>query len=373
MPTLVPLQPVPSQLATQLVAAPVSATAFGRVIASQLAFLLGRALPLVASIRCHSVTRTGGALSVPIQWRPSPGCRLGLLVVDLNLGNIVNVLGRSFDTPSNATVTVTVPSGASVVTDPVGATQSLGGSLPQQSRYHAARATYSALISLGDAGDVSDTIHDITVTIDDVSAQQHSGFALVELIELPLATLAPETGEVGVLLPAIDPRNDLHDGDTSIGTGLPEFLAAEQDAAVKVREHFQVATYENTAHAWSRSSATIGALTWGPLGSVDPWFRVRVRAVYGTSANATYAVRIRYAATEDGTFRVRAKPVGIGATATTDDTFTATGGSWSTFEMNVGLRADGTDQEIDLQFHAATIDGSPLYFSSIALIQTENA
>lgn len=373
MPTLVPAQPVPSQLATQLVAAPVSATAFGRVLASQLAFLLGRALPLVASIRCHSVTRTSGALSVPLQWRPSPGCRLGLLVVDLNLGDTQNVLDRSFDAPSNATVTVTVPSGATVIAEPLGAAQRLDGSLAQQSRYLAARATYSALISLGDAGDVSDTIHDITVTIDDVGTEEHSGFALVELIELPLATLTPETGEVGVLLPAIDPRNDLHDGNSGIGTGLPEFLTAEQDAATRVREHFQVATYENTAHAWSRSSATVGALTWGPLGSVDPWFRVRVRAVYGTSAHATYALRIRYNATEDGTFRVRAKPVGIGATATLDDTFTSTAGTWNTYDMSVSLRADGTDQEIDLQFHCATLDASAVYFSSIALVQTETA
>jgi hypothetical protein len=351
----------------------VSATSFGRVIASQLAFLHGYALPFVASMRLASVTRTGGALSVPLQWRPSPGCRLGLLTVDLNYGNVGNVLGRQFDVPSRTTVSVTVPTGATVVPDAVGPTPAIHTGMQQQSYFHAARQSYCAFISLGDAGDVSDTIHDITVTIDDVAGEQHSGFAQVSLIELPLATLAPENGEPGVLLPSIDPRNDLHDGDTGAGMGLPEFLAAEQDAATRVREHFQVATYENTAHAWSRSSATVGALTWGPVGSVDPKFRVRVRAVYGTSANAAYALRIRYAATEDGTFRVLSTPVGIGATATSDDNFTATGGSWGAYEMGVSLRADGTEQEIDLQFHAATIDGSPVYISSIALIQTEVA
>ena len=35
------------------------------------------------------------------------------------------------------------------------------------------------------------------------------------------------------------------------------------------------------------------------------------------------------------------------------------------------LRADGTDQEIDLQFNASTTDASALYISSIAIIQTE--
>ena len=39
----------------------------------------------------------------------------------------------------------------------------------------------------------------------------------------------------------------------------------------------------------------------------------------------------------------------------------------------ITLRTDGTAQDIDLQFHAATDDGSALYVSSIALIQTETA
>jgi len=48
-----------------------------------------------------------------------------------------------------------------------------------------------------------------------------------------------------------------------------------------------------------------------------------------------------------------------------------TGGAWTTASGTLTLRADGTDQEIDLQFNASTADASTLYISSIAIIQTE--
>ena len=379
MPTLVPATPTPSELRTHLVAAPVSAATVGRVWASQLAFLLGRCLPHVASMRLHAIDpAVTKDTKIPLQWRPSPGCRLALVTVDLNESAIVKVVGRSLSGDRFALVSLTVPAGAGVIAVPeLGGLAPLDGStaLLQQDPFRVARNTHSALVHLGDAGDVADAIHDITVTISQSGSYSHSGAAHVSLIELPVATLRPETGEVGLLLPSIDARNDLHDGDSSNGSGITETLTAEQDAATRVREHFQIATYEDTAYAWTRSSSTTGAINWvGSVGtSVDPKFRLRVPAVYGTSAStpATFTLRVRYRSTKDGTLRVVRTTVGGGATSNNDLALPGSGGAWTTASGTLTLRADGTDQEIDLQFNASTADASTLYISSIAIIQTE--
>lgn len=378
MPTLVPSQPTPSELRTHIVAAPVSAAAVGRVWASQLAFLLGRALPHAASLRVHAISpATTSTVTIPLQWRPSPGCRLALVVVDLNEAPVVEAVGRSLSGDRYALVSVTAPTGGGVIADPVlGALGPLDGStaLQQQDPFRVARQQYAALIHLGDAGDVADAVHDVPVTISQSGSYSHSGAAQVTLIELPVGTLRPESGEVGLLLPSIDARNDLHDGDSSVGSGITETLTAEQDAAATVREHFQIATYEDTALCWTRASAAQGAVNFvGSAGTSDPWFRVRVRAVHGTSAStpASFTLRVRYRSTADGSLYLSRRVVGSGATATATLALPSTGGTWGSASGSVTLRADGTDQELDLKFEASTVDASTLYLSAIALIQTE--
>lgn len=373
MPTAVPAQPNPQELAAHLVASPVSAASCAQVWAAQAAFLLGRALPSVCSVSPHEVTSTGTALTVPVQWHPSPGCRLALISVDLHGSVYANLIGRVVTVRRRATVTVTPPTGAGIVA----AASLLDGSETLYGRdpTYAGRATYYSFIHLGDWGDVGDAIQDVAVTIDDVGGDLHQGLAAVTLTEIPVATLRPESGEFGLSLPSFDPRNDIHDGDTLIGTGAPEILTAEQRASTRTRWHWQIATYEDTTYAWTRSSSTTGAIDWvGTVGtSVDPKFRLRVPAVYGTSAStpATFTLRVRYRSTKDGTFRVVRTTVGGGATSNNDLALPGSGGAWTTASGTLTLRADGTDQEIDLQFNASTTDASALYISSIAIIQTE--
>lgn len=379
MPAPVPAVPTPSELRSQLVAAPVSATACGRVWASQLAFLLGRALPHVASLRLHAISpRTTDTIDVPLQWRPSPGCRLALVVVDLNESATANIIGRSVAVGRNSLVSLTVPAGAGVIASALlGAGGTLDGStaLQQQDPWRVARAQYAALVHLGDAGDVSDVIHNITVTIAPSGTHDHAGLAHVSLIELPAGTLQPETGEVGLLTPAIDPRNDLHDGDSLIGTGWPEILEAEQDASTRQREHFQIATYEDTSRCWTRASAVMGSIDFaGSAGTSDPWFRVRVRATHGTAAStpASFILRVRHSSLDDWDLKITKRVVGSGATITYTENIASSGGAWAAYESAgaITLRADGTDQEIDLKFEASILSGT-LYLSAIALIQTE--
>lgn len=380
MPTVVPRLPLSTELATHAVAEPVSATSVGRVWASQEAFLLGYALPSIAAVRLPGLSApTTTAYTVPLYWRPSPGCRLAALVVDPNLSTWTEQIGRDVTDADKVTIAVSVPSGAGLVhTGVLGIAGSLDGStaLNQQDPFEVSRSTYASFIHLGDAGDVADSIHSIRVTVDDVSAASHSGLATITLVEVPLGTLQPENDEVGPLLPYADARNELHDGDSGAGTGVIEYLTGEQDARVKVRQHVQIATYEDTGVAWYRGSLTIGALNWaGGIGTgYSPQFRIRVRAPMGVSAStpATFTVVVRHNSTEDWTLRV-VRAVRGGGTSNHDESIPASGGTWSTYESggSLTLRADGTDQEMDLEFQLSSLDGSNVYVCAIALIQEE--
>lgn len=374
MPTLVPQQSQPQELAAQLVAAPVSAIGFAQVTAAQIAFLLGRALPVVAAMAPHQLVATGSAVTLPLQWWPSPGCRLALLTVHLHNSLYVNVIGRVVTGSRRATLALTLPTGAGRESSGL----AFDGSTvhPTRDPLSAGRSLSQTLIHLGDWGDVTDAIADLSITVDDVVETNHQGIAGITLVEIPVATLRPESGEFGLLQPAFDPRNDINDGDSAIGASATEILTAEQRASVRTRWHWQIGTYEDTSYAWTRSSSTTGALDWvGSVGTaVDPKFRIRVPAVYGTSAStpATFTLRVRYRSTKDGTFRVVRTVVGSGATSNNDLALPSSGGAWTSASGSMTLRTDGTEQEIDLQFQGSTTDASALYVSSVAIIQDES-
>lgn len=370
MPSPVPPLPSASRLGAQLVAAPVSAAACGRVWASQLAYLLARALPPIASFRIVAITRATVTSSVPIQWWPSPGCRLALVVIEPGANDVINGDWRDIDDSMYMNVSVTPPTGAAVIARAVGGSSALTGAVLQQLRSCAARGLYAALISLGDPGDVADEVHTMFVNFAPVGSDTNTGLAAITLVELPTSTLRPELGEVGLLTPTIDPRNDLHDGDSSVGTGITEAIAAEQDAATRVRVHWQIGTYESTTLCWSRSSATVGPLDFVSVGTADPVFRVRVPKIH-EGITAKFLLRVRYNSTAAGTFRVVRGVVGAGS-SNFDLTLPDSGGAWVEESTPITLRFDGTDQQLDLRFHGATDDGSALFVDSIALIQAED-
>lgn len=370
MPAPVAPLPTPSRLGAQLVAAPVSAAGCGRVWASQLAYLLARALPPIASFRLVALTRSTLSESIPIQWHPSPGCRLALLVIEPGANDVINGDGRDIDDSLYINVSVTPPTGATVVAGSVGGATPITGREVQQLRSQAARGLYAALISLGAPGDVADAPQTMFVNFAPVGSDTNTGIAAITLVELPTSTLRPELGEVGLLTPTIDPRNDLHDGDSGVGTGITETIAAEQDAATRVRVHWQIGTYESTTLCWSRSSASIGPLDFVSVGTSDPVFRVRVPKIH-EGINAKFLLRVRYNSTAAATFRVVRGVVGAGS-SNFDLTLPDSGGAWAEEHTPITLRFDGTDQQMDLRFHGATDDGSALYIDSIALIQTED-
>jgi hypothetical protein len=367
----VPAQPQPQELAASMVANPVSAVSVAQVWASQAAYLSGRALPSVCSFTPHAVTPTASTLAVPVQWWPSPGCRLARLYASMHGTRYANVIGRIVTFHAPVLVTLVEPTGSTVVRD--GATGFDGmDELHPNDPLSAARMLAVCGISTGAPGTMTDTVHDLFLQVAPATLEGlHEGIAELALVEVPVARLYPELGEPGLNTQAFDPRNEIV-ATSAIAHGTADVLTAEQDT-LRVRWHWQIGTYEHTSYAWTRSSTTIGPLDWvGTVGTaVDPAFRVRVPAVYGASTNATFTMRVRFYSTDDVNVRVIRSVVGAG-TSNFDDTLPATGGVWSAGELLLPLSTAGTDQEVDLQFNFATVDGSPVFVSSIAIIQNES-
>jgi len=270
-------------------------------------------------------------------------------------------VGRDYGRDIKAILSLSVPAGAGVLPFP----DRLDGieqvALPDP--LLASRTAYSAAIHLGNAGDVADTIHDIVLTITNVSPEAHRGIASLNLVEIPLATLRPESGEHGVLETIIDPREIIHDGSADRGTRA--FLLAERSARTRVREHWQVSTYEDIADCWTRASSTFGAINWGS--SLEPRWRMRLRAVYG--ASAAFTLRVRYRSSDSGDLRLQATPVG-GAPLLYSLALPSSSSAWTSAQTTVSLPTSGTEQQIDLEFEAR-INSGTLYLSSIALVQSE--
>lgn len=371
MATSVPTAPVSSELAAHLVRDPVSASNNGAMFSAQLAFLLGRALEQVACVTTSLLSGyTASARIVYLQYRPSPGCRLARLRVDVGPDPATLVTGANYSTDGKlVTLALTLPAGASCTDVAFNGTKTLS----QRAKNAAARQSYYATIDLGAVGSVGDAIQDIGVTITGVGAHTHIGFDMLSLFEMPLATLRPETSESGMAQPWFDPRNDLHDGDGGLGQGFPTIITNEQNAATKVRMHWQVATYEDTGEAWFTASAVHAALNWrgGLTTTYDPVWRLRAKNTYGTSAGCVCTLRVRYRSTDAGELRIAHTPVG-GALTRTVLTLPTTAGAWSTASVSVTLPATGTLQEVDIAFDAKITSGT-LYLSSIALVGTEVA
>lgn len=367
MPTPVPARAVSSELAAHLVRAPVG-TSVGGIWASQLAFLLGRALEQAAMVTTALCSSTASARTVRLQWRPSLGCRLALLRVDVGPDAETALTGGVYTPNGNRIVlSLTLPTGATREgPDFDGSTV-----LYQRATNLAARQRYECLIDLGTVGTVSDAIHAIGVTITGSGGDTHQGFEALSLVELPVASLRPESSEEGIAGNWPSPRNELHDGDGGQGQGFPTILLAEQSARTSVRLHWQVGTYEDTGEAWFTTSATHAALDWkGGLGTTyDPVWRVRAKSTYGTSAGCVCTMSVHYQSTDAGELRIAHTPVGGSLTRTTL-TLPSTAGAWGSTSVAVTLPATGTSQEVDLSFDAKIASGT-LYLSSIALIGNE--
>lgn len=373
MPTLVPEKPQPNEPLVCMVGEPVSASAWGKVTASQIAFLLGRATQFVCANYYGTISLNTSTLTVPVQWRPSPGCRLAALFVEMKSDDI-ELLGTRF-MPAGfvANLQVNVPSGGGLIQTPLLATRGpIDGATEVNLAHpeHANRMTYCVLIHTGNAGDIADNFYDLLVTITPDVGSQTRGIESVCLVELPVSSLRTEENEVGALYPVIDPRNDLCDSDGGNGIGVPYFVTGEQACATRVRTHFQVGTYRDTANSWFTASTSYAALNYRhTLGtSYNPTYRLRARRIHGDTMAVT--TRIHYAATSSSDVEITTTPRG-GSASTTTINLPSTGGAFAVASSTaLSLSNTGTDQEIDISYRFKTTSGT-LYVASIAHIQTE--
>jgi hypothetical protein len=336
MPVTVPQSPQPDELARLGVGKPVS-SAHGQRWANELAFLRAHALQAVAAVRLPRYT-TGS--TARFAYNRSPGCHILRVEVEL------------WDSGTADRITVALSlAGATLLTGSVldGATN-----IPCAGATRSDYTTYVGYLDV--SGVTAGSTQLLAVTWASVTGG--AGLYRVALHEVPLADTDPvgaPTTEVGVNGAWALPPNRLEQGATNLSYGWARLFGELDNARSTSRRQWQVATWENTANAWSTTSAAFAALTWTNLSGYDPTFTVRSRRLYAPTTKNNGTILVRYACSNSaavGAVRVR---VNNGAGTTNFDVTTNAGGSvgFQTATLaNVGLDCDGTDQQVTISVQA---------------------
>lgn len=373
MSTPVPLQPQESSLDRLVVGAPVSAR-HGARWASQVAYLFGRHGHRVCSHTVQALTsRTSSSKRVQVQYLRSKLTQVALVAIELRDDGVTVIFG-SAPIPSghDVRVTVTAPSGATWIERGT-AEEPLDGSadISLPSTFLSGRKWLYGLLDV--SGVSSTSVSTMTIDIAGSGGDTHLGLGTVELVELPLASIKPESSESGLLISWPDPRNYLEQGSTAAGPrGLSSLVDLEQQVVARQRWWWQILGYEDSApttggDAWYRTGAT-GALDWrGGLGAAySPKWRTRVRQLHVGSSDVV--ARLRYYAASGGNIYVKVTPVG-GATTTITVPCPASA-AWTTSSLITTLSLS-TEQRVDVQIEGEGTSGSTIYLSNVTLYSAE--
>lgn len=373
MPTPVPLQPQESSLDRLVVGAPVSAR-HGARWASQIAYLLGRHGHRVCSHTVQALSaRTSSSKRVQVQYLRSKLAQVALVAIELR-DDATTVIVGSAPIPSghDVRVTVTAPSGASWIERGT-AEEPLDGSadISLPSPFLAGRKWLYGLLDV--SGVSSTTVSTMTIDIAGSGGDTHLGLGTVQLVELPLASIKPESGESGLLISWPDPRNYLEEGASAAGPrGLSSLVDLEQQVVARQRWWWQILGYEDSApttggDTWYRTGAA-GAINWrgGLAAAYSPKWRTRVRQLH--SGTFDVVARVRYYAASGGTISVKVTPVG-GLTTTIAVTCSASA-AWTTSSAIATLSLS-TEQRVDIQVEGTGSGGDTIYLSNVTLYSAE--
>lgn len=373
MPTPVPLQPQESSLDRLVVGAPVSAR-HGARWASQVAYLFGRHGHRVCSHTVQALTsRTSSSKRVQVQYLRSKLTQVALVAIELRDDGTTVVVG-SAPIPSghDVRVTVTAPSGATWIERGT-AEEPLDGSadISLPSTFLSGRKWLYGLLDVSSV--LSTSVSTMTIDIAGSGGDTHLGLGTVELVELPLASIKPESSESGLLLSWCDPRNWLEEGPAASGPrGLSALVDLEQQATIRQRWWWQILGYEDSAPStggdtWYRTSAVMGALNWrGSLGTAhSPKFRTRLRQIHSGTCDVTGRVRVYTAG--GGTIRFVITPVG--GVATNFDVVCPASAAWASVAAGTTLSVSGS-QLVDIEIQALATSGT-IYLSNATLQSAE--
>lgn len=367
MPSPVPSLPQPNLLARQIVGAPVSGAAHvGRWLAD-LAYLLGYAQVQPIADVLLPIGGNGTDI-VRLSYNPSVGPQALMVLVEHHRANAAGALGTTTVAASGALASATWLQannldGTAAVPQPNAVLQN----------YPIQQGVMNiASITRGTADALSVTHVD--------SGVNSRGIYRLKILEVPRAAFdvvgAPTTE------PAVDQSwglggNPIVDGSNLVARGTYRIWDALDSARYKQRHHWQIAALEttNTSKCFSTTSAAFANPSWAGLTTTAPAWRMRARALYGTSVANRGALRVRYACTNSAaTAALRFTVTPVGGAATNYDVTCNAGGStafqWGTL-ANVDLPTSGTDQEVDIAIQARVSAGT-LYFCNVAWIESES-
>ena len=383
--------PGPSTLHKYLVGKPAYGS-HGLQWSEDLAFLLGRCAPPIASSSCVPKWTSAGAQVLRVPYAPSQGAQVLYLEVeprnlDFSSGNIGATLK----------VTVDLTTGALNGGSWIGTTQLDGTS----QRFIAGRVqSQPVLCGWVDLTGVSKGIAAspfIKISIDN-DGSDAKGIRRIHIAEIPLASLDPVASvseEVGIDPGAYGSGTPIVAGDSGSARGFYRVLTQLEAARYKHRRHLSILSAEvaggastttNPLYVTSTAYAPISeaGIPGGAVTGEHCDLYCRARRLYTTSTANKYKLVVRYHNTAPGAggapnLRVAVTPSGGGTTTTTitlpDTSSGSTTGVWADYlhSTDIDLPTSGTDQICKVRLTGKVhMAGDTLTIASLALIENES-
>lgn len=371
----VPKRPSPTTLARLIVGNPASGRN-ARDWISGLAHLTGYVVTPVASQAFKLVT------TVPqthyVAYKKRPGVHLLRITVETAAGTADGSRGT-------LAITAIDSAGAAATTTWLGGAHTMDGT-QQMPAMSAVLRDYPTLTAWLDVSALTaGSWYDLVCTWTNTATSR--GLALMHVVECPLASGDPLTAstEPGADLTWARARQGITDGSATGPRGMQRLLGQEDVARAQCpRQGIQIEVPEDSATplSWAVTATAAGTVIPFGMGS-NPIWRIRARALYGTSVANTYSLRLRYKNSDATgapwkcTFRVAVTPVGAGATNTDFQLTNQTAWGARTTDsgaaaMTVSIPASGTGQVCKVSFAAWNDTAAKTtWISQVALAELE--
>lgn len=387
----VPDLPGPSTLHKYLVGKPTYGS-HGLQWSEDLAFLLGRCAPPIASSSCVPKWSSGGSQVLRVPYAPSQGAQVLYIEVEPR-----NLDFSSGNVGAKLKVTVDLTVGALNGGEWIGTTQLDGTS----QRFIAGRVqSQPVLCGWVDLTAVAKGIAAspfIKISIDNDSSDAR-GIRRVHVAEIPLASLDPVASvseEVGIDPGSYASGAPIVAGDSGSARGFYRVLTQLEAARYKVRRHLSILSAEVTGGATTTSnplyitSSTLVPITEAGIpGGATTGQQVdlycRARRLYTTSTANKYKLVIRYHNTAPGaggnpSLQIGVTPAGGSTTNTTvtlpDTSSGSTSGVWTDYlhSTNFDFPTSGTDQIVTVRLSGKVhMAGDTLTLASLGFIENES-
>ena len=296
MSDFVPWSPSPANLDKHAVGLAVGAGGIGRLLKEAAHLLAYCTQPIAETILAKHTTSPA---SIVLGYTRNPGV------------DVLMIVGEMWPTTSAASFTTTVsPSAGSIAfmsTSAAGALSPFGGST---AAFVSPVGVYAQPTVQAEFLDVRGlTVGALTALTSTCTtvAGTSNGFRRLKLIEIPNGSTnvtASPTTEVGVAAPWASAGNSIDSSTLTSAGGFARLLRELERARTSNKRQWNLAWWETTAGAISRTNTAFGTFAYPSLTN-SPNFKMRVRRLLETSVPSPHEGAWRYWVTGGGTAQLR--------------------------------------------------------------------